>query len=97
MNIKPIADHIVIKLISQEDKTNSGIFLPQTLEQNKPEQGKVIEVGPGKTLNSGEKAIMEVTKNDIVLFTKHGLNKIKINDIEYLIAKQEDILAILKK
>lgn len=96
MNIKPLADNVVIEPTSQEDKTKSGIFIPQTADKDRPEQGKVIAVGPGKTLSSGNKAIMEVKEGDTVLFTKYGPNEIKVDEKEYLIAKQEDILAILE-
>ncbi len=96
MNIKPLSDHILIEPISQEEKTKGGIFLPQTAEKERPEQGKVIEVGPGKRLSSGKRVPPEVKKGDVVLFTKYAPNEIKVGDKEYLIAKEEDILAILK-
>ena len=91
MNIKPLADRVLIEPISVEDKTASGIILPDTSDKEKPEQGRIIEVGPGKPDNP-----MSVKKGDIVLFTKYGPNEIKFNGKEYLIAKQEDILAILE-
>jgi len=91
MEIKPLADRVLIEPISVEEKTKSGIILPDTADKEKPEQGKVVEVGPGKPNKP-----MEVKKGNIVLFTKYGPNKIKINNKEYLIAKEEDILAILK-
>lgn len=96
MNIKPLSDHILIEPISQEEKTKSGILLPQTVEKERPEQGKVIAVGPGKRLSSGKRVPMEVKKGDKVLFTKYGPSEIKVGDKEYLIAKEEDILAILE-
>ncbi len=92
MNIKPLADRVLIEPISIEDKTESGIILPDTADKEKPEQGKVIAVGPGKK----DKPI-SVKKGDIVLFTKYGPNEIKIDNKEYLIAREEDILAILEK
>ena len=95
MNIKPLSDHILIEPISQEEKTKSGILLPETVEKDRPEQGKVIAVGPGKRLSSGKKVAIEVKKGDKVLFTKYGPSEIKVGDKEYLIAKEEDILAIL--
>ena len=95
MNIKPLSDHVLILPVSQEEKTKSGILLPETVEKEKPEQGKVIAVGPGKTLDSGKRVPPEVKKGDKVLFTKYGPTEIKVGDKEYLIAKEEDILAIL--
>ena len=91
MNIKPLADRVLIEPISIEDKTASGIILPDTADKEKSEQGKVIAVGPGKPDKP-----MSVKKGDIVLFAKYGPSEIKINDKEYLIAKEEDILAILE-
>ena len=96
MEIKPLSDHILIEAISQEEKTKAGILLPQTAEQEKPEQGKVIAAGPGRRLPSGKRIPLEVKKGDTVLFTKYGPSEIKVGDKEYLIAKEEDILAILE-
>jgi len=96
MNIKPLADRVLIEPISVEDKTASGIILPDTADKEKPEQGKVVEVGPGKLNEKGERISIGVKKGDIVLFTKYGPNEIKINNKEYLIAKEEDVLAILE-
>lgn len=95
MNIKPLSDHILIETIAQEEKTKSGILLPETVEKEKPEQGKVVAVGSGKRTSSGSITPLEVKVGDTVLFTKYGPNEIKINDKEYLIAREEDILAIL--
>ncbi len=92
MNIKPLADRVLIEPISTEEKTKSGIILPDTADKEKPEQGKVIAVGPGKKNKS-----VGVKVGDIVLFTKYGPNEIKIDNKEYLIAREEDILAVLDK
>jgi len=94
--IKPLSNHIVIEPISQEEKTKSGIILPDTAEKEKPEQGKVIAVGPGKLDENGKRILLEVKEGDIVLFKKYGPDEIKIDDKEYLIASEEDILAILE-
>jgi len=96
MKIKPLSDHILIEAISQEEKTKSGILLPETAEKERPEQGKVIAVGSGRRLPSGKRIPLEVKKGDIVHFTKYGPTEIKVGDKEYLIAKEEDILAILE-
>jgi len=97
MKIKPIADYIVIEPFSQEEKTKTGILIPATIDKERPEQGKVIAVGPGKRTNSGQLIAPEVKPGDVVLFTKYGPNEVKVEEKEYLIAKQEDILAILEK
>ena len=91
MNIKPLTDRVLIEPISVEDKTASGIILPDTADKEKSEQGKVVAVGPGKPDKP-----MSVKKGDVVLFTKYGPSEIKIDDKEYLIAREEDILAILE-
>ena len=96
MEIKPLSDHILIEAMPQEEKTETGIFLPETVEKERPEQGKVVAVGTGKKLSSGKVIPLDVKKGDVVLFTKYGPNEIKVNGKEYLIAKQEDILAILE-
>ena len=96
MNIKPLSDHVVIEPLKQEEKTKSGILLPETAEKEKPEQGKVIAVGPGKKTDEGKVVPLEVKEGDVVLFTKYGPNEVKIDDKEYLIAREEDILAIIE-
>ncbi len=96
MTIKPLSDHILIEPTTQKEKTESGILLPDTAEKESPEQGEVIAVGPGKKNEAGNIVPLEVKQGDKVLFTKYGPNEIKIDDKEYLIAKEEDILAILE-
>jgi len=97
MTIKPLSDRVLIEPISQEEKTKSGIVLPDIAEKEKPEQGKIIELGPGRVLESGKRQVLEVKKGDIVLFAKYGPTEVKIKDKEYLIAREEDILAVIKK
>lgn len=97
VKIKPLADRVVIKPISVEEKTDSGIVIPETAEKERPEQGKIVAVGPGRVLENGKIQPPSVKKGDIVLFTKYGPNEVKVNNVEYLIAKEEDILAILEK
>ena len=97
MNIKPLSDHILIEPLNQEDKTRGGILLPKTAEKERPEKGKVIAVGPGKRNSDGKVVPLYVKEGDIVFFTKYGPHEIKINDKEYLIAREEEILAILKE
>lgn len=96
MQIKPISDHILIEPIKEEERTKAGILLPETSEKERPEQGRVIAVGPGKKNSKGDFIKMEVKEGDKVLFTKYGPDAIKIEEKEYLIAKESDILAILE-
>ncbi len=96
MNIKPLSDYILIEPIKEEEKTESGILLPETVDKERPEQGKVIAVGPGKKTSSDKIIPMDVKVGQKVLFTKYAPNEIKVDDKEYLIAKQEDILAIIE-
>lgn len=99
MKIKPLSDHILIEPMKKEEKTKTGILLPETAEKERPEQGKVIAVGPGKRIDDDVRGLrlpMSVKVGDIVLFTKYGPNEIKVEYKEYLIAKEEDILAIIE-
>ncbi len=96
MKIKPLSDNILIEPIKEEEKTKSGILLPETADKERPEQGRVIAVGPGKRNDSGQLIPMDVKVGQKVLFTKYGPNEIKVDDKEYLIAKQDDILAIIE-
>ena len=96
MKIKPISDHVLIEPIKGEEKSKGGILLPQTAEKERPEQGKIIAVGPGKKDKTGKIISMEVKPGDMVLFTKYGPDEIKVDGKEYLIAKEEDILAIIE-
>ena len=97
MQIKPLSDHILIEPIKEPEKTKTGILLPDIAEKETPQQGKVVAVGSGKKNAKGEAIAMDVKAGDTVLFTKYGPNEIKVADKEYLIARQEDILAILEQ
>jgi chaperonin GroES len=95
VNIKPLSDHILLEPIKEEEKTKSGIFLPETASKERSEEGKVIAVGPGKRNEKGEITPVAVKPGDKVLFTKYGPNEIKVGDKEYLIAREDDILAVV--
>lgn len=96
MNIRPLYDHILIEPMKKEEITKTGILLPDTAEKENPEQGKIIAVGSGKKTEDGKIIPLEVKPGDIVLFSKYSPNKVKVDGKEYLIAKEEDILAILE-
>ncbi len=96
MQIRPLSDHILIESIKEEEKTKAGIFLPETANKEKSEEGKVIAVGPGKKMEDGKIVMMSVKPGDRVLFAKYGPHDIKVDGKEYLIACESDILAIIE-
>lgn len=96
MNFKPLGSHVVIEPIEEEQKTKSGILLPDTAEKKRPIKGKIIAVGPGKFNDKGERNQMSVKVGDIVLFKKYGPDEIEIEEKEYLVGDEDDILAIIE-
>lgn len=96
VKIIPLSNRVLIKPILKESKTKSGIIIPDTVEKEKPQEGNVIAVGKGKTLENGIIQKPSVKKGDRVLFKKYGPAEIKIDGIEYMIAEEEDILAIIE-
>jgi chaperonin GroES len=97
VNIKPLADYVLIEPIKEEEKTKAGILLPESAEKEKPEKGKVIAVGPGRKDEKGNLIPVSVKVGQTVLFKKYGPDEIKVDDKEYLICKEEDILAIIEE
>ena len=95
MNLKPLDDRIVVKPQDAEEVTAGGIVLPETAKE-KPLMGTVVAVGPGKILDSGKRAEMDVKKKDVVLFGKYGGNDIKIGGVEYKILRESDVLGIVE-
>ena len=95
MPIKPLSDRVVIKATEAEEKKQSGIIIPDTAKE-KPQQGIVVAVGPGKTSDSGELIKMEVKKNDKVLYGKYSGTEVTVDDQELLIMRESDILAIIE-
>jgi chaperonin GroES len=91
--IKPLADRVVLRAITQEEKTKGGIVLPDTAKE-KPQEGEVMAVGTGKVLENGTKIPLEVKVGDRVVFSKYSGTEIKIDGEEYLILRESDILAV---
>jgi chaperonin GroES len=97
MNIKPLGDHVIVEAMTgKEEATRAGIILPDTVDKEKPEQGKVVAVGPGKLLDNGSRAQMSVKVGDTILFKKYSPDEIKIDKKDYLVLSESDILAILE-
>lgn len=94
MKLKPLSDRVVVEPLEQEQKTESGIYLPDTAKE-KPQHGKVVAVGPGRLAQNGEKIPMSVSEGDRVLFAKYAGTEVKLDGKEYLIMNESDILAIV--
>lgn len=92
--IKPLCDRVVIKVSEGDMKTASGIVLPDTAKE-KPQEGEVVAVGTGKMLDNGTRAQMEVKTGDKVIFSKYSGSEVKVDEQNYLIVRESDILAIL--
>ncbi len=95
MRLKPLGDRVVVRVIEEEERTSSGIVLPDTAKE-KPQQGEIIAVGTGKTLESGEKVALEVQTGDRIIFSKYAGTEVKLQAEEYLILRESDILAIVE-
>lgn len=93
--LKPLGDRIIVKAVEAEDVTKGGIVLPDTAK-TKPQEGEVLAVGPGRTLESGSKEPMDVKPGDKVIYSKYGGVEVKVGGEEYVILKQDDVLAIVK-
>lgn len=96
MKLKPLNNKIILEAISSEEKTKSGIIIPDTANKEKPEQGKVLAVGEGRLLKNGERVKMDIKVGDTVIFSKYSPSEIKIADKEYLVISDEDVLAIVE-
>ena len=95
MKLRPLGDRVVVKPIEKEEKTKSGILIPDTAKE-KPQKGEVVAVGPGKLLDNGQRAEMEVKVGDIVIFSKYAGTEVKIGDEKYLVLSERDILAVVE-
>lgn len=96
MNLRPLGDRVIVRASTKEEKTASGIILPDTVDKERPEQGEVIAVGPGR-MESGERVPMEVNVGDIVVFKKYAPDEVKIGDEEFLVLSESDIMAVTEK
>jgi len=90
--LQPLADRLVVKPTEKEEKTKSGIYLPDTARE-KPQEGEVIAVGPGRVSDDGKRIAMDIKVGDRVIYAKYGGTEIKIDDEEYIILRESDILA----
>jgi chaperonin GroES len=94
MNIKPMNDRVIVKRVTEEAKTAGGIIIPDTAKE-KPQEGEVVAVGPGKRDEDGKRMPLEVKKGDRILFGKYAGTEIKIDGIEHVFMREDDILGLL--
>jgi len=92
--IKPLGDRVIIELVETEEKTASGIVLPDSA-QEKPQEGKVVAVGSGRVTENGEKVALEVAEGEQIIFSKFAGTEVKYEGTEYLILRESDILAVI--
>ncbi len=97
VRIEPLHDKVVVKPLSEEKVTASGIVIPDTVNREKPMQGEVVAVGPGKLDEHGKRMPMSVKVGAVVLFTKYAPDEVEIDDEEYLVIEEEKILGIIRK
>jgi chaperonin GroES len=93
-SLKPLGDRVVVKPKAKEDMTRSGIVLPDTASE-KPQEGTVLSVGPGRLLDSGKRVDLEVKEGDTVLFAKYAGTEVKLESEEYLVIRESDLLAVI--
>jgi chaperonin GroES len=94
--IRPLGERVVIKPLPGEEVTKGGIVLPETAKE-KPQEGEVVAVGPGRLLDNGTRVSIDLQVGDKILFSKYAGNEIKLDDVEYLIMRETDILGVIVK
>jgi chaperonin GroES len=96
MKIRPLNDRVLVKRLEEEQKTSGGIIIPDTAKE-KPAEGQVMAVGPGKLNSKGERVAMDIKAGDRVLFSKYGGTEVKIDGEDFLIMREDDILGVVEK
>lgn len=93
--IRPLGERVVVKPMPSEEKTKSGIVLPDTVKE-KPQEGEVVAVGTGRLLETGQRVPIDLKPGDKILFSKYSGNEVKIDDVDYLIMRESDILGVIE-
>jgi len=96
MQLRPLSDKVIVKALPKEEMTKAGIILPETVDKERPEQGEVIAVGPGKLLDNGNRAAMSIKVGDKVVFKKYSPDEVKLGDVEYLVIAESDVMAVIE-
>ena len=97
MNLRPLADKVIVSSSNKEEMTASGLVLPDTASKERPEQGTVVAVGPGRLDESGKAIPMSVKVGDVVVFKKYSPDEVKVDGKEYLVLSESDLIAVLEK
>jgi len=95
MKVRPLGDKILVKRVEAEEKTKSGIYLPESAKE-KPQEAEVVAVGDGKLLDNGERAPFQVKAGDRILLSKWGGTELKVDDVEYLVLTEDDVLGVIE-
>ena len=95
MKIRPLNDRLLVQRLEEEEKTAGGIIIPDSAKE-KPAQGKVVAVGPGKVSDAGERVELQVKAGDVILFSKYGGTDVKLDGEDYLIMREDDVLGIVE-
>ena len=95
MNIRPLNDRLLVQRLEEEETTAGGIIIPDSAKE-KPAQGNVVAVGPGKLNDAGERVALQVKKGDVILFSKYGGTDVKLDGEDYLIMREDDVLGIVE-
>ncbi|MBM2839403.1 MAG: co-chaperonin [Deltaproteobacteria bacterium] len=96
MKIRPLQDRIIVKRIKEEEKTKGGLFIPETAKE-KPSEGEIVAIGKGKILENGTLLPPDVKVGDRILFSRYGGSEVKIEGVEHLIMREDDILGVIEK
>jgi chaperonin GroES len=96
MQLRPLGDRVIVKPAAKEEMTKAGIILPDTVDKERPEQGEVIAVGPGKLLESGSRAPMSIKVGDKIVFKKYSPDEVKVEDQDYLVIAESDVMAVIE-
>ena len=95
MKIRPLNDRLLVQRLEEEEQTAGGIIIPDSAKE-KPAEGKVVAVGPGKTNDAGERVALQVKEGDVILFSKYGGTDVKLGGEDYLIMREDDVLGIVE-
>lgn len=96
MNIRPLQDRIIVERVEEESKTAGGIIIPDTVSKEKPQEGKIVAAGKGKVTPEGKVLPLDVKEGDRVLFGKYAGSEVKIDGVDYLIMREDDILGVVE-